>query len=784
MNKTKFRFITILSLLLFITLALGCICTAKIQRGSAATTYDASRIFSQTSGTEIKAYRENGEDDAKAYTAFVIGSEKTVEFRRDLALKWYSGQNRVEYFNLRFTFPALNFETFTVSFESAEEDVTKEGKSTNAVVFKKNGENVDVTVKNGDKEGENASNPVTIANAAGKTITLSLQDADAAGAENCAVGEFLVFVAADDAEAVKVDKLKNVGGYFLEYRASSATVPNLPMSFTAKMPAPEEGKSAESLKVLLKELNRQSLEVKDGTAAKEGEALKVEADGTVEVTGGKIEDNTPAVLVLNEKIYPFTLGQRYSLTYEAIDVCDESVTVNRYYTIVKTTGGVSEKPEYKDSLNTSSFFLPAQENKESEEEYVCIRFDLNDGRNGTRTEEQREEDYVYLSWYAADGAVKEMNETSETEEDKFYAVKVNREQSGPKYANENADAFDAAVKEYQDAVNELAENASAGDGAEFYLPSLRKLITSDSADYRNLRFSIYFYVEGQTSSSSATSNTSLRYNGLKFAMKTKGEYCFRILAADAAGNAMTAMLDGEEVTVTSSNIWDFDKSQIPEFTFEARYTGAVIEDAGSQKAGFRDTEYSVSSFKVIALDGIEKDYTLYRVDENHLPENFTLPSYSSLVDEAKDGFTAYFENGLPKEEFKDAFDEIQAYDNDIKESDKTDWENSDNKFHWDPTKSSLTFVPAERGIYVVQLTVTDPNRTLERKFGYQVIEVNNPYDYTPGQSQWLQNNIVSVVLFSISAVLAVVIVVLFLVKPSDKKVEEVDLEKLKGRKKK
>ena len=67
---------------------------------------------------------------------------------------------------------------------------------------------------------------------------------------------------------------------------------------------------------------------------------------------------------------------------------------------------------------------------------------------------------------------------------------------------------------------------------------------------------------------------------------------------------------------------------------------------------------------------------------------------------------------------------------------------------------------------------------------YQVIEVRNPIDVTPGETYWLENNITSIVLFSVSAVLAIVIVVLFVVKPSEKKVEEVDLEKLKGRRKK
>ena len=64
-----------------------------------------------------------------------------------------------------------------------------------------------------------------------------------------------------------------------------------------------------------------------------------------------------------------------------------------------------------------------------------------------------------------------------------------------------------------------------------------------------------------------------------------------------------------------------------------------------------------------------------------------------------------------------------------------------------------------------------------------MVEVRNPIDTIPGQSQWLEENVVSVVLFAISGVLAIIVVVLFLVKPNEKKLEEVDLEKLKGKKK-
>ena len=324
------------------------------------------------------------------------------------------------------------------------------------------------------------------------------------------------------------------------------------------------------------------------------------------------------------------------------------------------------------------------------------------------------------------------------------------------------DDFAVATEAYQDAVTAAAEGVSAGDGAYFYLPSLRELIKSDYADYRNLRFNIYYYKESQTAGSSATSATSLRYNGLRFEINESGTYRFRVMASDAAGNAMTYPLDGKDVTVTADNIWDIE--EIPEFTFEATYKGATIEEKGTQTDGYRDTAYTVSSFKVIALSGIEKDYKLYRLDTSALS---SAPDYEDLVKNAYD-----YVNGEDSI-YKDHLVEITKYD---EESDK-----ADNKYNWNPT--ALSFVPQEAGYYFVEIVVTDPNHWSDPVKGYQVIQVNNPYDYTPGQSQWLQNNMTSVILFSVSAVLFVIIIILFVSKPSDKKVEEIDLEKLKGKKK-
>ena len=126
--------------------------------------------------------------------------------------------------------------------------------------------------------------------------------------------------------------------------------------------------------------------------------------------------------------------------------------------------------------------------------------------------------------------------------------------------------------------------------------------------------------------------------------------------------------------------------------------------------------------------------------------------------------------------------EISVYQSDITEDDEAKWNRTDNDYHWDPD-SSLSFIPQAVGFYVLKVVVEDGEYLTKPVAAYQVIEVRNPIDTIPGQSQWLQENVVSVILFAISGVLAIIVVVLFLIKPSEKNVEAVDIEKLKGKKK-
>lgn len=850
MSKIKKNWITFISLMSALFLLFG-LAFGLPKISASANTYAPSTVFSSGTGGTVGASKLSTEGNKKTeYVQFTFSDDGNVYFRRDLALRWYAEETtgtgtsatkevKTNYFSMQLAFLDVTFSQFTIAFESGEENITKESKAINKLVFKPVVEGAqdkpDQVDEPGDEPGEEPKEEepkvyptkikVYVVNAdevdneedaieldATKDILITIDEAE------CEIGEFSVYV--KNVEAPKqeenkdenknedsgaagaaleegfVGKFTNIGGYFLDYRSASSTTPNTPITFTAEIPDSEE----EQL-VLMRSLNKQSM------------ALN---------SSNRVDDNAPAVLVLNEDLYAFKLGKKFSLSYEAIDVCDDNVTVTREYYMLKTEKDESGNPVYYmpnekaitaedddrakynyKGLTTYTYFLPTQENP-NQEEYVSIRFKLDDDTDENDT-------YVLLSWYANSAAKKPLDCTGYEEFEnqdgtkdirqiegtrEFTFIKVNRDDEGPHYKyleakkaesdagkNENVvtnDEFHDAVSAYQRAVNERAEATSAGTGAYIYLPSLRDLIASKNAGYRNLKFSVYYYKPGSTG---ASSQTSLSYNALKLEVDKEGDYRFRVIAQDASSNAMKYYdEEGELVTVTSNNVWDIEG--IPEFTFHISYSGPTIEDPEEQSLGYKNDRYSFEKFKIIALSGYQTEYTLYRYDElNATTAGVSKPTYSDFVKNASTYFEQFSElDEALTDKTKKILYEISTYQSDVTEDDEAKWNRTDNDYHWDPD-SSLSFIPQQAGFYVLKLVVEDYNYPGETAVQYQVIEVRNPIDKIPGQSQWLRENVVSVVLFSISGVLAIVVVVLFLVKPSEKRVEEIDLEKLKGKKK-
>ena len=791
MNKVKVHFVAtvslIVALLLTLAAAVGAALTGRVFASAEVTpvSYAPSAVFA-AGGVAGEVGASEGDE---SYVQFTFRDGGNVYFRRDLAYKWFTADpeadstlanpGRANYLSMEFTLPALDFETFAVTFESAEESVTKDEKAVNDILFRMNGETLQVAVKDADhRDAENDELAWSdLASGTSAEIALSF-------AEGVNIGEFAVSITCGGTTVEGA--LTNIGGNYAEYRSSSSSSPNTPITFSMTMP--EDDESSEGVAVYMRSLNGQSFLLDEE---------------------GKVQDDTAPVLAVSEDVYAFTLGQRYSFTsYEAIDVCRDSVTVTRQYYMAKATENgyeiADESATGTDSayatLSTSTtFFMPTADNETVTDEYVSVRFSLDDNR--TREEANILNEYVYLTWYAADtsaeGGIVQTLTSSDGEDatSQDFIIVTADEKEGPYYVGLTADEetgenvrteeFENAVAAYQTAVNEAAAEAGAGEGAYLNLPSLRGLIASDYADYRNLDFTIYYWHESAEVGSSPSNTSTLDYNELRFEVAQEGLYTFRIVATDSSSNAMQLYdRNGELVSLSSSNVGydddgeDFLVADIPTFTAYIDYDGATIEDPGSQDYGYRDRSYSIDDFEVIALEGYASDYTLYYIDEDRLADDQLTDgqagfTYEDCVDRA---YELFFAENAP---YANAVVEINVYNSDVTEDDD-EWDDTDNAYHWNPD-SSLSFTPQRSGIYLVNLTVTET--TGATVSSYMAIEVRNPVDIIPGVSEWLQNNTASVVLFAISGVLLIAIIVLCVIKPSDKKVEEVDIEKLKGKKK-
>lgn len=791
MNKVKVHFVAIVSLIaaLLITLAaaFGATFTGRMPASAEITPvdYSPSSIFA-SGGVAGTVGASEGDE---SYIEFTFRDGGRVYFRRDLAYKWFTADTEADstlanpgkanYFSMEFTLPSLDFETFTISFESAEESVTEEEKAVNDIVFRMSDTTLQVAIKDADhRDAEN--DELTWSDlATGETAEISISFA-----EGVNIGEFAVSITCGGTTVEGA--LTNIGGNYAEYRSSSSSSPNTPITFSMTMP--EDAESSAEVGVYMRSLNGQSFLLDEE---------------------GKVQDDTAPVLAVSEDVYAFTLGQRYSFTsYEAIDVCRDSVTVTRQYYMAKATENGYEIADesatgtdsaYETLSTSTTFFMPTADNETVTDEYVSVRFSLDDNR--TREEADILNEYVYLTWYAADtsaeGGIVQTLTSSDGEDatSQDFIIVTADEKEGPYYVGLTADEetgtnvateeFENAVAAYQTAVNEAAAEAGAGEGAYLNLPSLRGLIASDYADYRNLDFTIYYWHESAEVGSSPSSTSTLDYNGLRFEVAQEGLYTFRIVATDSSGNAMQLYdRNGELVSLSSSNVGydddgeDFLVADIPTFTAYIDYDGATIEDPGSQDYGYRDRSYSIDDFEVIALEGYASDYTLYYIDEDRLADDQLTDgqagfTYEDCVDRA---YELFFAENAP---YANAVVEINVYNSDVTEDDD-EWDDTDNAYHWNPD-SSLSFTPQRSGIYLVNLTVTET--TGATVSSYMAIEVRNPVDIIPGVSEWLQNNTASVVLFAISGVLLIAIIVLCVIKPSDKKVEEVDIEKLKGKKK-
>ena len=806
MKRKKLTGITLMLATAVVSTAVGGVLLSKNSVSADETSATTDKTYALSSVFSVKN-AEIGASEEKV-AKFTLSDAGSVTYKNDLALNWYAkNENTVEeqFFNVKFAFADTNFKAVTLSMDTTSAWATKDDLSTNTITFFKT-ESGALGVYFND-----ATEAATTIAKADATKAISLRFADGA-----ADGEFKVEYAIADGAYSELGVFENIGANYAQY-SNTTDNESFPLTFEANIDTANAKTS-----VLLYELNGQKF---DGVTT---------SDDTVTV-----KDTAAPVVVVNEELGGFLLGTAITLDYKVIDVLNAknlAIPVVAFYqwTPAKTDAPVFDETEdYKNSdykkLTTSSTYLMDTVYYEKDgavvtadtegavatsvfakegNEYISILVKTSDGQY---------KDVVYdLAWYANAAA-------KVTKGDRDYIV-VNKNEEGPKYSayvNQDeefdADAYenDTVWNDFQTALAKAAEDVVAGSNSSIRFPSFKWLL-NDNNGYRNLKFTISYKTPNSTS---ASTSSSLSYNALKLSVSTAGTYEFKIFAVDKAGNAMQCRewddekgTAGEVVDVSSSNIWDL--KQIPSFTFTIK-NGTLKVDEPKKTTDKKDTvsldtTYTLSDLEVVGAKSLKEDYALFKVNldkYNVAAENGKLLSQSALTaityeDLAKqitendimatdDYFELYItayckilanQVGTTADKIRPCFTLIDEYDSRITEDNDADKWNAYNKYSWSATSQS--FKTAEEGTYLILADYYEEEIYTQRATAYQLVVVESKADVIEGESDWLANNKVSVILFAIAGVMLILIIILLLVKPSDETLEEIDEKATKKSEKK
>lgn len=796
----------------WITLMLAGLCAATMSTAVVSTTVQADDTKSSVTAstyaiTDVFESSKNsdvlGAEDTTV--SFTLANGQYARIKRDLAFKWYEGKNDAKYLTVKFAFKELNFESITFEVESSSSVATEAQKTVNAVKFAVKEGKVYATVINGEGDDKEVGTETETAIAAGSEVTLALTqgtkfDSFGVTVDGASIGEFT-----------------NVGANFADYTRDKMH----PLEITA------ETKDDAKAVVLLKEINNQLFtNIQDSkitdTAAP---VLVVNEDvngfqyGTAfSLSYEKIDVLQSSSLTEVKEYYQYNPADTAIVEGKENKGKDgysyKTLTTSTYFMdTVYYTNGTDVSKEKKEGYTATSVM------KVDGKEYVSIQITLGDDTyDDTKDSDGKmpyEKKTYDLSWYATRTQELEIGTVK-----KDYLI-VDKNDEGATYAHIQLDdankknviideaALQAEVDAYQSLLAEEAKDTYAGSNSNFKLPDVNWLIR-DNGGYRGLKFTISYKTP---SSSSAKSASSLAYNNLKFSVTEEGLYEFKVFANDKAGNTMKYYLDGELVDLTVSNVWDIE--EIPSFTFEIKNLGIKVEEATS--ASSRKAEkilnetYTLSGLTVKGATNQQSDYALYRLDTDGyngpaitqsaltgvkyddirtaaeaLLDQVGTETYPTHFDLYLDIYAGKIAEAIGgnKANVKACFKKIEAYNAKItEENDPAAWE-AYNKYNWNV--SSKSFKTVEEGEYLILADFWEKELPMQRASAYKVVIVETEEDVTKGDSKvmaWIKNNMVSVVLFGVAAVMLILIIILLLVKPSDETLDDVDKEVEKKKKK-
>lgn len=819
MQKIKNKKTIALSVILASAVAVG---GAAIALGGAQNAYaadytqnlDGTKVFyTGIRGAEITSSPvETVGEEHHAYTMFKIGRDETVEYRQNLAYSWRTSETESGTFSMEIGFTDADFERYVIRFQSQQYLLTEDDITENYIVFTpsetENKLDMSVVQELGD---DTKLEPVATYDV--KThikISFGL----------FSDGEYPIYV---NDGAAPVASFENVYEPFATY-ISTGDKAVTPLTFSATLK--EDAEEDATAQMVLYDINGQSFELKN---------TKKDEDGNT-VYETKITDNAAPVMCFTKTPSYLISGDAINFDYKVIDVIGTSTRATAYYYVLtdeqyenKDNYFDYDKTEYAEEEKDKNPFIEISSGSSiriiRDEKTFIPSTMLNNGVEGLvklyykiadRSGNTAKTDIIFADWYAKDEALVDIASVKDggTTSNFLKLIDENGHKPGLTYAQpadlEEADplaAYKQSVQLFQKAYQKKIDEAIAalkdedgnvvgklyaGTDSKFYLPSFENL-TDDNGDSLNFDIAAlddYFvkgdykysiYVKAKTTDSS----TSLAANALSIGLKEADvNYRFTIFVTDAFGNDMRypTRVDGEIVweDIATGDVWNEDFADLlPFFEFHVSYKEATATPPETLSIAYVNTSYSGVSFNIKGVSGTyTAKYNLYVVDRDALNKQLGSPiNYETFKSKAEELFNSadtrkYFTTVKPATSLVETDENYEEFKD----------------LNWNA--SSVSFTPRSvEDFYVVRLTLTDNN---SNKTEYQYTTVAASVETTPlkGESDWVDNNLTSVILLSVAGLCLIALVIFIIVKPKDKGdidtvySEEVEKEKAKKSKSK
>ena len=769
----------------------------------------------ETEESDIVKDEDSGEttNPTANYTLFKIGKDEEVSYRQNLAYTWKTAEKDEDgkemgnvldmSFSMKLSFNKLNFKRFVVKFQSQQYVCTKEGKTENYLVFEPSEDKENFTLKVCQSLEEDGDGNIKEYEAVSATFTkderveISLGERDG--------GDFALTVNGTVYEVGQLS-FKNIGGTFASYVASGDYAVT-PIAFSAQGIAEDE-----DAEMILYSISGQSFQMHNQS-------------GTY-----KVKDTAAPVMCFSKTPSYLEYGKSLNLSYRVIDVLASSPRATAYYYVLNTdqyaaTDYDYEKTDYSASSDSSSGEGDGEDDKLNKDPFTqlsssssariirdsntFVPTDYDAGGNKTDKYDNvyglvklyyeisdvsgsyKQSDKVFVDWYAVDEKGSPMSDAlvdvykvkNDTDPNKrCYFLKLIDSKKGATYAPyENGiteNVYRDAVKDFQDKYQNKINEAIAAmtyeekegkengklyaGGEKFYLPVFDYAFKDEYDTARDYKYSIYYKAK------STGSATSLDVNKLAFDLNEADiDYTFTVYVTDSMGNPMRYPSTNEDnetewKEISTSDIWNDEYAGLlPTFTFHVSYKAATATPPEKLSLSYVGTNYSGVDFKIEGVSGTyTSEYKLYIFDRNAVNADMGNINYADFVENVEK---------LINNEYKDDTNTYKYFTT-VKDASsllETD-ANYDlfKKVAWD--SSDVEFTPQSvDDFYVVELTLTD-NASQNKTYVYSAVAPSVQTTPLKGESEWLKNNMTSVVLLCVAGVCLIALIVLLIVKPKDK----------------